>query len=267
MINGRGGKVLRENTLFGPINKIQQAIDRLKVYEPPEGYYLAFSGGKDSITIYKLAELAGVKFDAHYNVTTIDPPELTKFIKNEYPDVNWDRSNKTFLKELVRRGFPNGRKRRWCCHEFKEQGGNDRFVLTGIRWEESVSRSNRKMVETCNKLAGKHYLHPIIDWKESEVWEFIKLNNLKYCELYNKGQKRIGCLFCPMANGESRKQDVINYPKYVKAFIRAFEKRYQYGIDNKLDFSKRWKSGEDMFWWWMQNHREKLNKDQFVLFE
>lgn len=39
---------LVEETLFGQIDKVQTAIDRLKAFEPREGYYLAFSGGKDS---------------------------------------------------------------------------------------------------------------------------------------------------------------------------------------------------------------------------
>ena len=40
--------------------------------------------GKDSIVIYDLAIRAGVKYDAHYSQTTVDPPEIQKFIKN-YP--------------------------------------------------------------------------------------------------------------------------------------------------------------------------------------
>ena len=31
------------------------AIQRLKQHEPPDGYYLGFSGGKDSIVIYDIA--------------------------------------------------------------------------------------------------------------------------------------------------------------------------------------------------------------------
>ena len=64
-------------------NKVDVAINRLQTFEPPEGYYLAFSGGKDSQCIYHLAKMAGVKFDAHYSVTTVDPPELMKFVKEK----------------------------------------------------------------------------------------------------------------------------------------------------------------------------------------
>lgn len=71
-------------------DKVQTAIDRLRAFEPEDGYYLAFSGGKDSQCIYHLAEMAGVKFDAHYRITSVDPPELVRFIKTQYPDVHMD---------------------------------------------------------------------------------------------------------------------------------------------------------------------------------
>jgi phosphoadenosine phosphosulfate reductase len=42
-------------------DKVQMAIDRLKAFEPPEGYYVAFSGGKDSQCVYHLCKLGGGK--------------------------------------------------------------------------------------------------------------------------------------------------------------------------------------------------------------
>ena len=75
---------------FDGLNKVEVAIARIKEYKPPEGYYLAFSGGKDSVVIYDLAIRSGVKFDAHYCVSPIDPPELRQFTKDNYPDVVWD---------------------------------------------------------------------------------------------------------------------------------------------------------------------------------
>jgi len=256
--------MLREETFFGIVDKVEQSIERIKMFEPPEGYYVAFSGGKDSIVVLELVKRAGVKYDVHYNVTTIDPPELTKYIKEFHKDVIWDRNKNSFFQLLVKKGFPT-RQGRWCCAEFKERGGKDRFILTGIRWQESYSRSKRKMTETCNKLAGKHYLHPIIDWTENDVWEFIKLYKLPYCNLYDNGWKRIGCLFCPMSG--HRKQEADLYPKYVKAFIANFEKRYDIlKIKNPQSIS-RWKSGEEMFWWWMSENRTKINKNQYVLYE
>lgn len=48
---------------------------------------VAFSGGKDSQTVYHLAEAAGVEFEAVYSATTIDPPEVVRFIRKQYPHV------------------------------------------------------------------------------------------------------------------------------------------------------------------------------------
>ena len=67
---------LFQDTIFGHEDKVQTAIERLQAFEPPEGYYLAFSGGKDSQCIYHLAEKAGVAFEAHYSVTTVDHKNL-----------------------------------------------------------------------------------------------------------------------------------------------------------------------------------------------
>lgn len=148
--------MLKYETITGRIDKVQKAIERLKTFEPPEGYYLAFSGGKDSQCIYHLAEMADVKFDAHYAVTTVDPPELMRFIKDYYPDVIWDRqyfpddpkynmkSGKrrqvTMWNLIADRKTPPTRRIRYCCDELKEVGGKGRLVVTGVRWAESANR-------------------------------------------------------------------------------------------------------------------------------
>lgn len=67
--------------------KVRKSIERLKLFEPEDGYYLAFSGGKDSVTCKALLDMAGVKYDATYRVTSVDPPELVRFIKDVHPDV------------------------------------------------------------------------------------------------------------------------------------------------------------------------------------
>lgn len=67
--------------------KVQKSIERLKAFEPPEGYYLAFSGGKDSVVCKALLDMSGCKYEAVYRVTSVDPPELVRFIKDQHPDV------------------------------------------------------------------------------------------------------------------------------------------------------------------------------------
>lgn len=257
--------MLKEQTLFGKINKVKKSIERLRAFKPQEGYHLAFSGGKDSIVIKALANMAKVKYDIHYNVTTIDPPELIYYMRKYHSDVIWDFPKKPFLVELVYRGFPQ-RQRRWCCEEYKERGGSGRVVMTGIRKAESSNRAKRKLVESCYKDTTKRYLNPIIDWTDSEVWEFIRKNNLPYCKLYDEGWKRIGCLFCPFATSH-RKVEVELYPGYANAFRRAFQKLYDYKKNRGLKSVDRWKNGYDMFNWWINENRTKKQPDQMVMFE
>ena len=130
-------------------DKVQVAIERLKLLEPPEGYYLAFSGGKDSVVIKALADMAGVKYDAHYMLTSVDPPELVQFIKT-FDDVIIDRpkdndGNQITMWNLIpRKKYPPTMLVRYCCGELKETGGNGRLCITGVRWAESVNRKRNQ---------------------------------------------------------------------------------------------------------------------------
>jgi len=257
--------MLKEAGLFGSIDKVNEAIQFLIDLEPPEGYWIAFSGGKDSITIYELVKIAGVKFEAHYNFTTIDPPELVKFIKDNYSEVQIDKPKESFFKLVERKGYPT-RQCRWCCDVLKEQGGSGRKIVTGIRKQESVKRSKRRMVEFCYKKKNTIYINPIIDWLDSDVWDFIKIQKLKYCCLYDQGWTRIGCLFCPMAGRERRLYEATLYPKYAKAFVLAFDKRLRIAKDRELRSAKRFSSGTEMFDYWI-NERHSEDPDQTVMFE
>jgi len=130
-------------------DKVETAIQRLKAFEPEEGYYLAFSGGKDSQAVYHLCVLGGVKFDAHYALTTVDPPELVYFIREHYPDA-WegrvqqrypDGRPVTMWSLIAEHTIPPTRKARYCCAALKEPGGKGRIVVTGVRWAESPNRA------------------------------------------------------------------------------------------------------------------------------
>lgn len=114
---------------FNGNDKVDKAIMRLQAYEPSEGYYLCFSGGKDSVVIKALADMANVKYDAHYSATGLEPPELIYFIKGKHPDVEWDipRDNNgrriTMWSLIPERLMPPTMVVRYCCQELKERGG------------------------------------------------------------------------------------------------------------------------------------------------
>lgn len=144
---------LKETMLDGTVvDKVQIAIDRYKAFEPEEGYFLAFSGGKDSVCIKALADMAGVKYDAHYSVTSVDPPELVAFIRDKYPDVSRDiprdKNGKaiTMWNLIPKKKMPPTRLARYCCSVLKESAGKGRITVTGVRWAESARRKENQGV-------------------------------------------------------------------------------------------------------------------------
>lgn len=241
------------------------------------GYYLAFSGGKDSVVIKALADMAGVKYDAHYNVTSVDPPELVQFIREYHKDVIFEyprdkEGNRITMWNLIpKKKMPPTRIVRYCCDMLKEGGGKGRFVVTGVRWAESARRKNSRAglevnfnKEGCESLdpdnpdnaqmarscptKGKHILNPIIDWANEDVWEFIHRNQLPYCKLYDEGYKRLGCIGCPMNSKGA--EELERYPAFKRAYMKAFEKMLQVMGENGVE-TTRWKTPEDVMVWWL----------------
>ena len=277
-------------------DKVEVAIDRFRAFEPTDGYYLAFSGGKDSVVVKALADMAGVKYDAHYNLTSVDPPELVRFVKT-FNDVAIERpkdkdGNQITMWNLIpKKKFPPTQLIRYCCKELKESSGKGRMTVTGVRWAESPRRKNnhgeitvmasgkrikdeliesgnftktskggvvlnndnegsRKLVEQCYRLT-KTVLNPIIDWTDADVWEFIHEYNVSYCELYDQGYKRLGCIGCPMSSHQA--EELERWPKYKNAYIRAFQRMVDaYDGTRNTD----WKTCEDVLDWWLRRKYE-----------
>ena len=63
---------------------------------------------------------------------------------------------------------------------------------------------------------------PIFEWTDKDIWDFIKGNNMPYCDLYDKGFHRIGCLFCPVASPKEKQRELSMFPRFAeKVYIRA----------------------------------------------
>jgi len=261
--------------------KIDYSIALLKKAEPlalqyrDYGFFLSFSGGKDSQALYHVAKMAGVKFQAHYTAIGIDPPELVRFIKKEYPDVIFDRPKTTFWRLVLKREMLPLRHARYCCKVLKETKGANTVTLTGVRHEESRQRSNRNEFEISNhKFTGtidqfnrikesevscingkdKVIVNPIIEWTYSNVWEFLNdVVKVPHCELYDRGYHRIGCLFCPMANVRIKRKMERDYPKYKAQYVRTIHKLREKRKNNGLEDINEGMTDEQVFDFWISN--------------
>lgn len=277
-------------------SKVEESIRYLKAFEPPEGYFLAFAGGKDSCVLKALCDMAGVKYDAHYSVTSVDPPELIRFIREYHPDVIFDYPREdpddpnspviTMWNLIPMKKIPPTRLSRYCCERLKETAGIGRVVLTGVRRAESVRREKnrrlvhignnpkrsvilnndneeaREMVENCYR-SQKTVINPIINWLNEDVWEFIALYNVSYCILYDQGFKRIGCIGCPMADAE---KEFERYPKYRDNYLRAFGRMIEARKEAGMKTNQDWSTPEKVMEWWL-GKSAGYDEDQLTILE
>ena len=145
---------LRKKMLHS-VELLQKAEQIALNYDAENGYYLAFSGGKDSQALFHIAQLAGVKFRGHMNLTSIDPPEVIRFVKKNYPEVELIKPGKSIFQHAVEKQILPTMRVRWCCKEYKETAGAGKVTLIGIRKAESTHRAKRNEVEINNhKFSG-----------------------------------------------------------------------------------------------------------------
>lgn len=190
------------------IMRLQEAANMSeRFYKAP--LIVTTSGGKDSSVCIALAERAGIEFEVMHNHTTVDAPETVYFIRNElkrleqkgvkcflnYPYYKGERV--TMWSLIPQKLMPPTRLVRYCCSILKEQGGQGRYITTGVRWAESAKRKQRgiyediaskksekviinndnddrrRLFESCMR-QRKAVCNPIIDWKDSDVWDYIE---------------------------------------------------------------------------------------------
>lgn len=112
----------------------------------------------------------------------------------------------------------------------------------------------RRMVENCYR-THKTLMNPIIDWTDADVWEFIRSENIPYCELYDCGYMRLGCIGCPMSTRQE--DEFVRYPQYRSNYIKAFERMIEERARRGKDEKNTWNSGEDVMNWWIGKRRVK----------
>lgn len=219
----------------------------IKLYRsiPEDGpLEISYSGGKDSDVILRLAQMSGVKHEAIYKQTSIDPPGTTAHAKEMGATII--RPRMTFFQIVEQRGIPT-RRARFCCSELKEYKVYDRAVQ-GIRRSESRARNKRyKEPELCRLYPHgekvRVYL-PILEWSLEDVARFIEEEGIICAPVYYDEQgnfhpeRRLGCIGCPMAS-DCGKADYRKYPGMLRELVRR-EKKY---LDSHPDSGAKKKFG------------------------
>ena len=206
-------------------------------------FYVAFSGGKDSIVAFDLVQRAlphnsmkmlfgdtGMEFPDTYRVMDL--------IKDKCDELGIEylrASSKLTTDQTWKLFGPPAVTNRWCCSVHKtspqimllqEQTGNQGFTgmaFTGIRGDESVSRSEYDDVSYGSKHRGQYSCHPILEWNSAELFDYIYQENLILNEAYKKGNTRAGCLVCPMSSGKHEYLKAQCYPAEVDQLVEKIK--------------------------------------------
>lgn len=263
------------------ISRLQEASSMsLQIYRQP--LIITTSGGKDSSVCVALAERAGIPFEVMHNHTTADAPETVRFICNEfrrleekgiqciinYPVYKGERIS--MWKLIPQKLMPPTRCVRYCCSVLKEPGGIGRFITTGVRWEESISRrknrgiyetgrkvilnndndDRRRLFENC-RLQSKRVCNPIVDWTDRDVWDYIESENIPLNPLYQCGFSRVGCIGCPLAGTDGRRKWFALYPRFQKNYIFAFDRMLK--ERQRRGLPTEWEDSNECFHWWLED--------------
>lgn len=204
---------LVQETIKKVYNTYQQYQSKVDVF------YVAFSGGKDSVVALDIVQRAlphnafmvlfgdtGMEFPDTYRVIE----DIEKYCKSNEISFYRSCSNLSPIETWNKFG-PPAQTMRWCCSVHKTSPqiillrkimNNPHFrgmAFTGVRGDESASRSEYKDVSLGEKVKGQYSCHPILEWGSAELFTYIYARDLIINEAYKKGNSRAGCLVCPLA--------------------------------------------------------------------
>lgn len=220
-------------------------------------FYVAFSGGKDSVVTLDLVQraLPHNAFKVLFGDTKMEFPDTYKtveLVKDKCVSENIDfitAASHFDPKQSWELFGPPSTVTRWCCSVHKtspqvvllrEMTGKSNFTgmaFIGVRASESLARSEYDYVSLGEKHKGQYSCNPILEWNSAELFLYIYANELILNEAYKKGNRRAGCLVCPRAAERNEYMCAINYPQEVAQYEEIIRSLYSKNFQSveKLD--------------------------------
>lgn len=214
-------KAILEGLVQDTIKKTYNIYEQYK--SKVDMFYVAFSGGKDSVVALDIVQraLPHNSFVVLFGDTGMEFPDTYNVVKSieqecKINGIEFFRAKSNYNPEYTWRKFgPPSQSMRWCCSVHKTTPqilllrkitGNPHFrgmAFTGIRGDESASRSGYESVSMGEKIKGQYSCHPILEWNSAELFLYIYERNLIINDTYKKGNSRAGCLVCPLATAKN----------------------------------------------------------------
>ena len=128
------------------------------------------------------------------NLTSVDPPEVIRFVKEHYPEVELIKPKASIYQIAVEKTLLPTQRVRWCCNEYKENAGAGRVTLIGIRHQESTRRAKRNEVEiSSKKFSGT--LEGFEQYREEKLSKPRRGRPPKSINITNAiGERTVGCI-------------------------------------------------------------------------
>ena len=216
-------------------------------------FYVAFSGGKDSVVTLDLVQraLPHNSFKVLFGDTKMEFPDTYDTVeeikkKCEADGIDFLTSASHFDPMDSWKLFgPPSTVTRWCCsvhktspqivllRELLDKVNFTGMAFIGVRASESLSRSEYDYVSLGEKHKGQYSFNPILEWNTAELFLYIYANDLILNAAYKKGNRRAGCLICPRAAERNEYMSSVCYPQEVKKYEDVIESLYEKNFPSK----------------------------------